>query len=158
MSYHCDSVLVSCIDWRLHPYVDMFVHNIYGSADLISVPGAVKGILDETPDEQIFADIELSLKLHNPKTIVLTAHRDCGAYGGSAAFDNDCEREFFHHAEVLAKAAEVIHEKFSELTIVTLFLELDERGGRWVCTPIEVGSSGIQLDGTFTPRESADVA
>lgn len=155
---HCDSVLLSCIDWRLHPYLGAYVRNAYGTADLIAIPGAVKRLFGENSDQQLFADIQLSVDLHQSKTIVLTMHRDCGAYGGSSAFANDHEQEFAHHTKVLADAAQVIHKVFAQFMIVTLFLELDVRNGRWVCSPTELGRSGLLLDAAFSPHASAEVS
>ena len=158
MSHTCDAVVISCIDWRLHPYVGMFTHNTYGTIDFISLAGAVKGLVDEQQNEDLISNIELSLKLHSPSTIVLTSHRDCGAHGGSAKFENDREQEFSHHARVLGQAEAVIREKFPKLSVVKLFLELDGRNGRWVCIPADLSESGFGFDTAAPSRESAEVA
>ena len=49
-------------------------------------------------------------------------HMDCGGYGGSAAFDNDHQKEWEHHVAELEKAAGFVRIKFPEIKEVECWL------------------------------------
>jgi len=67
----------------------------------------------------VFKNLKISSDLHQPKTIVLIQHGDCGAYGGSVEFadfaaEEALQKEQLKSAERLSKAQfpSVAVEKF----------------------------------------------
>ena len=85
------------------------------SYDCIAIAGGVKDL----PIEQI----EVSIRLHQPKTIVLIQHEDCGAYGGSEKFENlESEKNF--QKEELQRAVQALKSEFSDVLAERFFILL----------------------------------
>ena len=103
----CRAVVVACIDYRcqhqLHAWLaERGVER--GRYDHVSVPGGAAALLDATETA-----LDLSLRLHRPTRILLTAHSDCGA----GATREDLERA---HAEVSAAYPEArVEQRWLEL-------------------------------------------
>ena len=99
--------------------------------DLISVGGSTKALT--TPNnpsnrEFLLDQIGISVDLHQVECIMIFHHQDCGAYGGSDAFDSpDKERE--HHISDMKKAKEAILEKYSDVRVELYYIKMD--GSRW---------------------------
>jgi len=109
-------------------YLD--AHNMVGDCDLVSIAGAAKNIADpasESEREFLLKQIMLSHKLHNMKRLVLMNHLDCGAYGGSAAFENPAAEKAKHTAD-LKKAAEIIKNTYPDVEVCLAIASLDEKG------------------------------
>lgn len=135
----CEMFLRGCIDWRIHQAVSEFVKNILEvrDYDYSGYPGGVKKIVElgeqrpgilgwlswrfwmavnflstlVTGKEHDFGTktVLLSCRLHGVKSVVLVAHEDCGAYGGSKSFANyEAERTF--HIAQMKKAVRVIEQ------------------------------------------------
>lgn len=118
-----DGVILRCVDARTSDAVQMALQALgLHHCDVISVAGSVKDILEENP--YLLSQIEISQKLHQPPVIVLFAHEDCGAYGGSRAFGNDSVKEQQTHREELMDAERIIHNHFPEMRIVKAYLRL----------------------------------
>ena len=137
MSHNCKAIAFTCIDWRLHPQLEELLKEHCGVFDLCATAGAVKGLHNSSSQDFFLNQIEISVKLHSPETIILTVHRDCGAYGGSGAFANKDE-EFAHHSKVLEETADFLKAKFPEFKIEKFFIELEERDGKWQCLLLPV--------------------
>ena len=123
------SIVISCIDYRFWPKSLPMLRKKFGDFDLIALAGASKNIvqpLNRRDPQTILRNIKLALKLHRAKTIILTNHLDCGAYGGSKKFKSYQEEIVFHKKE-LAQAAQIIKKKFPELKIKTTFLTKDAK-------------------------------
>lgn len=109
--HSCEALVRGCIDFRvwkpLVQYVDETFH--FTDYDVSCEPGGVKNILDEAERGAGIKGIKISCRLHSMRVIVLSAHEDCGAYGGSKNFfDAKAEREF--HIEQLKQAKEIIRQ------------------------------------------------
>lgn len=115
-NHHTDNLVISCIDFRFQHLVDDWIGKNLGTADLVSVAGSAKCIIDEESRGFLLKQIELSSNLHGIKTLIMIDHADCGAYGGSKAF-NSTEDELRAHAENMRKAANVVHSQFPRLEI-----------------------------------------
>lgn len=61
----------------------------------------------------LLKQLQISVMLHSPKTILLIQHEDCGAYGGSKAFSSFEEEQVAHRAE-LDKVEALLKESFSQ--------------------------------------------
>ncbi|MEK9165605.1 MAG: carbonic anhydrase [Patescibacteria group bacterium] len=122
--HYCNAIVFVCIDWRLHPKIEADFKKKYGRFDLCATAGSIKGFFDPEIKKFLLKQIEISHKLHHTKTVVLTFHRDCGAYGGSSSFaDRDDEKR---RAKIeLNKAEKIISKKFPQLKIIKQFIELE---------------------------------
>jgi carbonic anhydrase len=118
--HHCEAILVSCVDFRVWEAFVTFVKERMDvhDFDLSSQPGGVKNLIEH--GEALLEDkkcviegglggVFVSCRLHGMKTVVLTAHEDCGAYGGAKAFASR-ELERAHHLAQLRRARFVIEE------------------------------------------------
>jgi len=94
--------------------------------DLISLAGAQKAVLDEDTRETVFKQLKISTDLHGINRVVIVAHQDCGAYGGSAAFKS-LEEEKEKYADDMRKAAEIIREQHPQMKFLFVIL-LDDDG------------------------------
>jgi carbonic anhydrase len=109
-------VLRCCIDFRFWPEILRYVeerHLTRGDYDLDPNAGGIKDILDPTAQEHGIKGILISCRLHNTSKIVLVAHEDCGAYGGSQTFANKDEEKTFHIAQ-LQEACSILRKAISE--------------------------------------------
>lgn len=76
--------------------------------------------------ETAIKQIELSIKLHHIKKIILIDHADCGAYGGAAAFETS-QKEREAHVVNLRKAKEILVQKFSNKEIILFYAALKDQ-------------------------------
>jgi carbonic anhydrase len=131
--YHADACVVWCFDDRFYKLLKAF-----GKAkgakhiDLVKVAGGAKGLAvpanaaptDLAARDFLLAQIKASIRLHGTKRIILMTHRDCGAYGGSAAFaDSDAERAA--HAAQLAAARDFVASELPDVIVESLFADWD---------------------------------
>lgn len=127
-SHHCDALVIHCIDFRFHEAIKNFLQNELGikSYDLLTIPGAAKhltAIGSAARRDGLLEDIGISLRLHEPKEIILINHSDCGAYGGRAAFVDEAAEEVTHRA-ALKGAATLLKNEFTSTSIKTYFASI----------------------------------
>ena len=85
----CQGLILGCLDYRIQATVSEFSRQRFdGLADYLALAGGPKKIVDRATRSQVVEQIKLAVSLHEMKTIVLMGHQDCGAYGGSTAFEN----------------------------------------------------------------------
>jgi carbonic anhydrase len=122
MSHTCSAALIKCMDFRLTGDVHAWLEEkgLVNDCDIISVAGAAKDIV-ENPQGYVFSLIKLSIELHQIKKVILMNHRDCGAYGGSAAFNGQAE-EFAKHKGEMNKAREILVNQFPNVAIETFLV------------------------------------
>ena len=124
--HHCDAVVLSCIDFRFWKETVAFVEDELKikSFDFPSLPGSAKAINESNDDVFVFGCISVPVELHHAEKIVIINHQDCGAYGGSAKFNNDeTAEQKFHEAE-LKKAKEKILAKYPDKEIILIYAKL----------------------------------
>lgn len=111
--HSCSALLVSCIDFRVQPLVEAWARQNLGpkNYDRVALAGGVKDF------SAIMSQIDLSVKLHGVKKIILMNHEDCGAYGESGTEEN--------HRQDLLSAAQTVKSKYPDLTVETYFVHLD---------------------------------
>ena len=110
----CKATVLHCIDFRIQRFLNEYLEERFaGSYDRISVAGGVRNV----PLDQF----EVSIRLHQPKTIVLIQHEDCGAYGGSEKL-GEGEQEF--QERQLEIAATVIQKEHPEAALQKYFVKL----------------------------------
>ncbi len=115
------------MDFRFGKKMKEFMeqNNLLGDADLVSIAGAGKNIVN--PETQAFAlrQIEISKDIHGMKQVVLMNHTDCGAYGGRKAFADD-KVEYEKLTSDLKKAREIVKAKWPELEVKLWLAHIDE--------------------------------
>jgi len=109
------------MDFRLTDAINKWLEEkgIMNDCDMISVAGIAKAIAvdPQSADAQfILKQIELSIKLHNTKTLYIMHHTDCGAYGGHKAFAN-LEEEKAKYMVDMEKARNTIKSIVSDLEV-----------------------------------------
>ena len=136
----CKAAVFLCIDWRLHPEADDYFRAKIGSFDPPTTAGGIKDFFAEDGSEGYLVDqLAKSVLLHDPEEIILTIHTDCGAYGGSKAFDSR-EDELAHHRRELARVAALVQGKYPDKRVSTYILDLAPRENGWRTTAIPVAS------------------
>ena len=91
MEYKAKALVLSCIDFRFQKMIEDFIEkdlNYIQSYDRVAVAGAIKQLVHPAKPEYkeyLLQQINISVSLHDPHTIILINHEDCGAYGS----DND---------------------------------------------------------------------
>jgi len=114
MAIHtCDALVVTCIDFRFQKYIrDWTDSNLSGKTfDLVGFAGATKEL------ETVLKQIEISVRLHHIKDIILIHHEECGAYGDQSTPEN--------HKKDLEKAKAAIGEKYPDIHVRLFYLHLD---------------------------------
>lgn len=127
--YRADAAAVWCFDDRITLVVQKFLRRIgVGRVDTVRVAGGAMAIAspkDEFERSYVLEQLRLSRKLHQTERVILFAHRDCGAYGGSARFKGDAEAEASFHRAELSRAADVIRAALPEVSVECYFADLD---------------------------------
>ena len=127
-------ILFACIDWRLHPQLEnYFIANGLG-CDLCVTAGSVKGLIDPVTQGYLIEQINISKKLHNCQAAILTMHLDCGAYGGSKAFNGN-EEEIANCTGQLKLAKEIVENNFPGLPVEAYIIGLERGQNGWGIKP-----------------------
>ncbi len=126
------AVVIACMDFRLQPtYQNYLRDNGYlGETDEIIVAGASRDLVcpvEESDGKYLWKQLELSLKLHNPDTIIIFDHQDCGGYAqdGTIPSGLEIEEDIQSHADFLFEAKEKILTKYPDKTVILLHAGLD---------------------------------
>jgi carbonic anhydrase len=123
------SVVVMCIDYRFWPHALPILQKKYGVFDLIEIAGGAKSLVSPLEEEDrttLLENIEISIKLHKAKQLILTNHIDCGAYKGSKKF-NTHEKEILFHENELRQAKIIARAKFPKLEIKTFIVDKNNK-------------------------------
>ncbi|KKT24696.1 MAG: hypothetical protein UW11_C0042G0003 [Parcubacteria group bacterium GW2011_GWA2_43_9b] len=131
--HHCEAVLITCEDYRLHQrkdgrnYIADFIKSLGVDCDLITRAGGAQDLVRPQIgfDASIMRDAEVSAKLHNATRIHLINHQNCGAYGASNFSSLEAERE--QHKKDLLLAREILNRRFPGKEIKIYFAELADK-------------------------------
>lgn len=86
--YSADVCRVECIDDRFRDALQAFEsHANWHKFDRLQLAGGAKSLADG--QAHLLEQIDISLRLHNTKEIVLTIHQACGAYGQSMPIEQE---------------------------------------------------------------------
>lgn len=108
----CKAVVIHCIDFRFQKMLNEFLETPFPKGfDRIALAGGVKELLEKRKESIIFRNLQISSQLHQPETIVLIQHEDCGAYGGSKEFGDFAKEQAFQQSE-LEKAEVLLKQHF----------------------------------------------
>lgn len=127
--HHCTNFLLTCMDFRFRTAIEDWAkqNNYTEDYDLISMAGAQKSINDEDTRAGLLKQIKISTELHNAQKVIMIAHRDCGAYGGSKSFGS-WEEELKKYTEELQKAEEIVKANYPNVDVRKLVLNFDPSG------------------------------
>ncbi len=108
-----EALVVTCIDFRFQGFINSWISKNLKpqSFDRVAFAGGVKNL------ETILGQIEIAVRLHNIRKVVLINHEDCGAYG-----EIETPKQ---HAEDLVTAKAKTNEKYPDLEVETYYLHLD---------------------------------
>jgi carbonic anhydrase len=127
--YSADATVLCCFDGRFGSAIDEFLRTQQiRMPDIIVVAGGTKTLASPSSDferEFIIQQIRLSLELHRAKRVVLINHSDCGAYGGSVAFQHDAQIEAEYHAQELQTAVTLVAKILPTITVEAYFLNFE---------------------------------
>ncbi|MCU0653156.1 MAG: hypothetical protein MUD10_02755 [Candidatus Pacebacteria bacterium] len=127
-------VLFTCLDWRLHPQVEEFFTKDGVACDMCITAGSVKDLIDPLTREFFLKQIDISKRLHNCQAVILTMHMDCGAYGGSKAYDG-LDAEIAGCTDELKKTKAIVEERFPGLPVETYIIDLEHAQNGWNIAP-----------------------
>ena len=131
LSGHTDALLLSCMDYRLVDETERYMTNrgLRDKYDHIILAGASLGATtDKYPSwNQTFWDhLDVAIKLHSIKKVIILDHRDCGAYKVILGedFSKDPVKEKLVHTDKLSALANIIKSKYPELEIELHLMDL----------------------------------
>ena len=113
MNHIAEAIIVTCIDFRLQEAINKWIsENLPPKTfDRVAFAGGIKNI------ETILGQIDISVRLHQIKKVILVNHEDCGAYGEAGTYEK--------HVEDLKTAKEKVKTVYPNLEIETYYLHLD---------------------------------
>jgi len=127
--YIAGATVLCCFDHRVrHALTEFLDQQQIRMPDMIVVAGGSKTLASPSSDSErefIIEQIQLSLKLHGAKRIILINHSDCGAYGGLAAFQGNVQMEAQHHANELQKALTFVGENLPNVAVEAYFVDFE---------------------------------
>lgn len=138
------AVQICCMDGRLDEFNSAWRAELrrqhHGFVDPVTNAGGVIDLIEPSnggpPATSLVArDLKIAIAGHGIREIYIQIHRDCGALGGSAAFDS-LEVEYNVQLDMLHQAATIIRQLFPEivheLRIHGQWLELvDAKSNTW---------------------------
>lgn len=127
--YVADAAVLCCFDERIRHTVQKFLKR-QGilRPDMVIVAGGAKTLASPRNDFErdfILEQVRMSILLHKSPRVYLMSHSDCATYGGLAAFGGDRERESAHHKAELQRAAKLIKDRFSDVTVECFFVNFE---------------------------------
>ena len=119
-------VVVHCLDWRFVRATWEFVVKELGIPFFTpySFPAGPRVLLDEmTRSVFLRALDDVSIGHHKIRQIILIAHRDCKAYGGTERFESR-EAERAVHERDLRLARGMLRRKYPEVDVELFYMEI----------------------------------
>jgi carbonic anhydrase len=105
-------------------------NNLIGDADVVSIAGSSKALVDGNKEIQefILKQINISYNLHNARKVILLHHSDCGAYKADYDFI-DSEAEIAQQLEDMCAAEEIIKNSFEEIDVKKIWAQMKDPHG-----------------------------
>ncbi|PIV09861.1 hypothetical protein COS31_01275 [Candidatus Roizmanbacteria bacterium CG02_land_8_20_14_3_00_36_15] len=113
INHKCDAFIVACIDFRFQKFIKNWLDKNFKNKtyDYVGFAGATKDL------KTIMKQLDISVRLHQIKQVVLIHHEDCGAYGKESTHDR--------HVADLGKVKKIIKNKYPKLQVDLYYLHLD---------------------------------
>jgi carbonic anhydrase len=130
--HHAKAMVLTCMDFRLIDDIVVKLNNLgyMNNYDQFILAGAslgYNGIVEYKNWNNIFdTHIDLAMKLHNIKQIILIDHLDCGGYKlayNKQELEND--GEYNKHVENLKKAKETLNNKYPGLLVKMFIIDIE---------------------------------
>jgi hypothetical protein len=125
------NLLIACIDFRFQETVVSWIHKqgFLGNTDFIFVAGASRDLvkpIEEAHKNSLLRQIDLSVKLHDPDTIVIIDHQDCGGYAQDKTIEAQLplEEDQKKHAQFGVRAVALLKQRFPSKKIISLYADL----------------------------------
>lgn len=126
---HADALLLSCMDYRLVDDIVRYMdaRGMTNDYDHVVLAGASLGaVSDKLNWGKTFWDhLDVAIKLHHIKKVIILDHKDCGAYRVVFERDFTGDEELAIHREQAAKLRAAIKEKHPSLEVESLIMDLD---------------------------------
>lgn len=81
--HSCDALIVTCIDFRIQKFIEDWLNSHLGKGKYDRVAWA-GGIFDSAG---VIKQVDISVRLHSIKKLILMNHEDCGAYGQAGTYE-----------------------------------------------------------------------
>ena len=127
-----DALLLSCMDYRLMDDVEKYMsgRGLRDKYDHVILAGASLGAVTEKYpawNQTFWEHLDIAIKLHDIKTVIVMDHRDCGAYKVILGADSvkDAKTEKDTHVVRLKQLRAAINKKHPKLAVETLIMSLD---------------------------------
>jgi hypothetical protein len=125
-------VVVHCLDYRFVEQTGEFIRRelgLRGRYTPYTFPGGPRVYTDGmTRNVFLHAFREISVGHHKITRVIFVAHRDCGAWGGSAAFSS-LEEERATQENDMRAARETLNRQFPEVEVDLYYLEIVGKTG-----------------------------
>lgn len=111
--HHCDAIVITCMDFRFQKYIEEWEKENLGDYqfDRIALGGACHDFF------AILKQIDISIRLHDIKKVVIINHEECGAYGEAGTYER--------HQQDLKNAKKQISQLYPQVKIKTYYLRKD---------------------------------
>lgn len=111
---------INCMDGRVQFPVIEYIKEKYGTdyVDMITVAGPDGTLAEGTNTaviENIFKRVGISIKAHGSTEIIIAGHADCAGHPVSKE----------EHIRSIRKAVDLLHEKFTDVTVEGIWLDED---------------------------------
>lgn len=118
-NHGADALVATCIDFRLQEAINNWIAENFQpkTFDRVALGGGVKNL------EAILSQIDIAVRLHHIKKVVLVNHEDCGAYGEENLPDTEAEHS--KHSADLKNTKTKVKEVYPNLEVDTYYLHLD---------------------------------
>jgi hypothetical protein len=148
MQSTCPDAVFSCMDNLVRgPIATWIDQELEGQAVLLCWPGVSEVINNERKREFALEALGDAQEIKRITDLHLFNHRNCGGHGGSARHNHDLEAEYAYHLDELAKARQIVKNRFPGINVHLHFLEANgDVSDVFPPEPIPVGElSGLEL-------------
>jgi len=130
----CKTLVIQCIDFRFQEAIHDYLRGrgLFGDCDIVSLAGSARSLVNPNSEEEfslVLHQVKLASTLHGIQKVIVIHHRDCGAYGGSQAFEN-AATEFDRHANDMKNVREILRENLSGIEVDLIFADIDKESRR----------------------------
>lgn len=126
---HADALLLSCMDYRLVDDIVRYMdaRGMTNDYDHVVLAGGSLGAVSEKLNwgKTFWDHLDVAIKLHHIKKVIILDHKDCGAYRVVFERDFTGDEELAIHREQLTKLRAAINQKHPDLEVETLIMDLD---------------------------------
>ena len=109
----CEALVVHCMDYRLQKSLNDWLDKNPGAGqyDRVAIAGGALDIYS------VLKQVELAVRVHGIRKVILVNHEDCRAYGSAGTFER--------HKTDLIEAERKIHALYMNLIVEKYYLKLD---------------------------------